>query len=172
MAVSIGHNHHLGEAILAGLDAFLIASIHDPCGVVKTWGGEFGIVPIVHSNILRMLVTNATEESFGQETATGIVFDEVTPQALLEAVGRTLNLYADKNKWNILSRNNREHIQEKSIAFPSVPMRPLASAQDSPKIGTATPLQVLDTLFVRPDETASPRIEFRVGDLKSKLWIK
>jgi hypothetical protein len=163
MTVSIGFNQELGEAILAGSDALLIASIYEPCGVVSIWGREFGTVPIVYSSTSRTFVADATIESFAQEEATGIVFNEATPQALLGAVVRTLDLYGDKNKWSRLSQNNRD-LQKKPLASAQLPMEPLPLVQGSLTTDTTLPLRVLDTLAVRPD-TAIPRIEFCVGDV-------
>jgi starch synthase len=44
-------------------------------------------------------VTNATPEHLDAGTATGIVFDQATPDALYRAIERGLELYRDTAQW-------------------------------------------------------------------------
>ncbi|NMH59959.1 glycogen synthase GlgA [Alteromonas ponticola] len=76
---------HLVEA---GADFFLMPSQFEPCGLNQMYSLAYGTVPIVRAvGGLKDTVVDVTQN---KQTATGFVFDEPTPQALLGCIRRAL----------------------------------------------------------------------------------
>ncbi|MGQ9658654.1 MAG: glycogen synthase GlgA [Thermochromatium sp.] len=96
LGVSIGYDETRAHRIEAGCDAFVMPSRFEPCGLNQLYSLRYGTPPIVHrTGGLADTVVPATPEHLAQGTATGFVFDEPTPAALLGAVRRAMQLYRD-----------------------------------------------------------------------------
>lgn len=79
---------HLVEA---GADFFLMPSQFEPCGLNQMYSLAYGTIPIVRGvGGLKDTVSDLTEH---KDTATGFVFYEPSPQALLDCIRRALLFY-------------------------------------------------------------------------------
>ena len=106
IAIKIGYDEALAHLIEAGADAFLMPSRFEPCGLNQMYSQRYGTVPIVRkTGGLADTVIDALPETLGNQTATGIVFNEASPSALLEAIKRTLILYSMPDSWKKIQAN-------------------------------------------------------------------
>ncbi|QGU31877.1 glycogen synthase GlgA [Thermochromatium tepidum] len=96
IGVHIGYDEARAHRIEAGCDAFLMPSRFEPCGLNQIYSLRYGTPPIVHrTGGLVDTVVPATAENLAKGTATGFVFDEPTPRALLGAVRWAMQIYRD-----------------------------------------------------------------------------
>ena len=87
----------LAHQIEAASDIFLMPSRFEPCGLNQMYSLKYGTVPLVRKvGGLADTVKNFDETS---QDGTGIVFDEYTGAALLEAVDRTIALFNKNRIW-------------------------------------------------------------------------
>ncbi len=96
----IGYNEKLAHQVEGGADMFLMPSRYEPCGLNQIYSLRYGTLPVVRrTGGLANTVVDATEENLARGTATGIVFDEATPESLLHAIDRALALYSRPKPW-------------------------------------------------------------------------
>ncbi len=102
-ALFLGFDETLAHLIEAGADMFLMPSLQEPCGQNQMYSMLYGTVPIVRATG----GLKDTVRDFNPETGegTGIVFEEATPQALLAAIERALELYRQPELWQKLVAN-------------------------------------------------------------------
>jgi len=81
----------LAQRIYSGVDAFLMPSAFEPCGLGQMIAMRYGSVPIVRR-------TGGLADSVF-EGRNGFVFEAKTSEALVEAVERACRTYADPSKW-------------------------------------------------------------------------
>jgi starch synthase len=106
MAITIGYNEPLAHQIEAGADVFLMPSRFEPCGLNQMYSQRYGTLPIVRkTGGLADSVIDALPESIQAGTASGFVFNDAVPGALLEAIKRSLVLFADKSAWQKIQRS-------------------------------------------------------------------
>ena len=106
MAVRVGFDEKLAHLIEAGADSFLMPSRFEPCGLNQMYSQCYGTPPLVHgTGGLVDTVVDCTPESLADGTATGFVFHELTPEAFLGTLERTVAAYRDKPVWRRLMRN-------------------------------------------------------------------
>jgi len=97
--VRLAFDAELAHQIEAGADAFLMPSQFEPCGLNQMYSMRYGTVPIVRRiGGLADTVTDVTT-SRAKRSATGFVFEDYTPEALLEAVTRALAAFHDHGLW-------------------------------------------------------------------------
>ena len=95
----------LAHRIEAGADIVLMPSRFEPCGLNQLYSMRYGTPPLVRrTGGLADSVLDASGENLRAKRATGFVFDEATPQALLAAVGRALAAFRDAPSWAGLQR--------------------------------------------------------------------
>jgi starch synthase len=105
LAVTLGFDEALAHQIEAGSDAFLMPSRFEPCGLNQMYSMRFGTVPIVRRvGGLADTVVDVTPESSAALAATGFVFEEHSPEALVEAVRRAVTAFGDHALWAGLMR--------------------------------------------------------------------
>lgn len=105
IGVEIGYDEALSHLIIGGSDSILVPSRFEPCGLTQLYALNYGSPPVVRrTGGLADTVVDATEASLADGTATGFVFDEETPDALLGAVRRAVALYGDHAAWRKLMR--------------------------------------------------------------------
>ncbi len=90
VGVRIGYNDPLAHKIEAGCDMFLMPSRYEPCGLNQFYSLRYGTIPVVRA-------TGGLDDSVDEET--GFKFAEYSGGALLEAVRRALEAYADRPRW-------------------------------------------------------------------------
>ena len=101
IACRIGYDTRLSHQLFAGVDAFLMPSRFEPCGLSQLYSQRYGAVPIVRrtgglADSVRDLVL---------EKPTGIVFDDATPAAFSAALARAAAVFRDQKAWRRLQRN-------------------------------------------------------------------
>ncbi|MGR9013114.1 MAG: glycogen synthase GlgA [Gammaproteobacteria bacterium] len=106
ISITIGYNETLAHMIEAGADIFLMPSRFEPCGLNQIYSQRYGTVPIVRkTGGLADTVVDTVPETLSDNTATGVVFNEARPGALMEAVKRALILYNHPKTWKKLQTN-------------------------------------------------------------------
>lgn len=101
VSATIGFDERLAHLIEAGADMFLMPSRFEPCGLNQLYSLRYGTVPIVRA-------TGGLEDTVvdaGAPGGNGIKFAEYTRGALVAAVERALELYADRPRWTALQRS-------------------------------------------------------------------
>ena len=105
VSANIRFDNRFAHLIEAGSDMFLMPSRYEPCGLNQLYSLKYGTVPIVRrTGGLADTITDATPETIADGTATGVVFEPYTSEALLGAVRRALKLYADGKTWRRIMR--------------------------------------------------------------------
>ena len=96
IAVEFAFTDHLEHRLLAGADLLLMPSLYEPCGLTQMRAQRYGTVPVARrvGGLLDSIV----------DSDTGFLFDEYTPQALMQAIRRALDCYADRACWRTLVR--------------------------------------------------------------------
>jgi len=81
-------SRELAHKIFAGADFLLMPSLFEPCGLAQLYALRYGTIPIVRATGgLRDTVRDV------KEGGNGFVFEEYTPEALVEAVRRAVSLW-------------------------------------------------------------------------------
>ncbi len=96
----IGFDVALSHRIYAGADYFLMPSAFEPGGLGQLIALRYGTLPIVHAT--GGLADTVTDVYTDPIHGNGISFTEYTPQALLDALQRSLQLYAEFDRWPVL----------------------------------------------------------------------
>jgi len=100
VAATIGFDEELAHRIEGGADGYLMPSRFEPCGLNQMYSLRYGTVPIVRSvGGLADSVVDTNEETLAEHRATGFRFDEYSPQAFADRVGRAVDLYQDRKTW-------------------------------------------------------------------------
>jgi starch synthase len=97
VASHIGFDERLAHYIEAGADAFLMPSRFEPCGLNQMYSLRYGTVPIVRAT--GGLEDTVDDYDSGTGTGNGFKFRDYTPAALVQALRRAVNLYADAAAW-------------------------------------------------------------------------
>jgi starch synthase len=102
-SVTIGFDEALAHRIMAGVDLFLLPSLYEPCGLTQMYALKYGTVPVVRA-------TGGLEdtiEDFDPQTKTGngFKFGPYDAKALLFSIQRAVDLWTDKETWEILIKN-------------------------------------------------------------------
>lgn len=102
----IGYDENLAHLIEGGVDAFLMPSRFEPCGLNQLYSLRYGAVPIVHrTGGLADSVVDASPEHIKANLATGFQFDRADPPGLWYALERALGCYRQHPEvWQQLMR--------------------------------------------------------------------
>ncbi|MEJ2084639.1 MAG: glycogen synthase [Acidobacteriota bacterium] len=98
-----GFNNELAHRIEAASDIYLMPSLYEPCGLNQMYSLRYGSVPIVRRT--GGLVDSVQSWDANSGEGTGFVFDHFTPEGLVWAVERALELFADRPRWRRIVRN-------------------------------------------------------------------
>lgn len=97
LRVFLEFNDSLAHLIQAGADMFLMPSRYEPCGLNQMYALRYGTVPVVRA--VGGLVDSVIDYDPVTGQGTGFVFDEYTPESMLEALGRTFDLFRKRQAW-------------------------------------------------------------------------
>ncbi len=92
----------LTKMILAGVDALLIPSRFEPCGLIQMEAMRYGAVPIVRKT--GGLADSVENYVPGENKGTGFVFDNYDRYAFLIAFIRASETFRDKREWTKLMK--------------------------------------------------------------------
>jgi len=105
VAVRIGYDEALAHRLIAGVDAILVPSRFEPCGLTQLYGLRYGTLPVVRRvGGLADTVVDASDDAVQADRATGFSFDAATPAALDTAIQRAIAAHADPARWTALMR--------------------------------------------------------------------
>jgi starch synthase len=105
VAAVVGYSDSLAHRIEAGADLFLMPSRFEPCGLNQMYSLMYGTLPLVHAvGGLADSVVNLTPETLADGTATGFVFYDYSPEALLGTLGWALEVWRDRETWKRMQR--------------------------------------------------------------------
>ena len=106
IAVTIGYDEALAHLIQAGVDALVVPSRFEPCGLTQLCALRYGAVPIV-SRVGGLADTVVDVEEAGREdgAGTGFTFGPVTAENLAGTLRRANNLWRDQQAWRRLQSN-------------------------------------------------------------------
>jgi starch synthase len=107
IAIRIGYDEGLAHRIEAGVDAFVMPSRFEPCGLTQMYALRYGAVPVVaRSGGLADTVIDANPYALEQGVATGFQFTAGSATALAAALQRAMHLYlSDNQDWARLQHN-------------------------------------------------------------------
>ena len=106
MAVVLAYNESLAHNIEAAADIFLMPSLFEPCGLNQLYSLRYGTLPVVREvGGLADTVVDVNAQTLAESTATGFVFRQPDPAALLGAVQRAAETWHDEATWRQLQRN-------------------------------------------------------------------
>ncbi len=97
IGVKIGFSQALAHQIEAGIDAFLMPSRYEPCGLNDKYSLRYGSVPIVHhtGGLADSVIDYQTHPIRG----TGFIFYEFTVESFKEAMINALKIFQRKSEW-------------------------------------------------------------------------
>ena len=105
-SIHLTFDNQLAHEIEAGCDMFLMPSSYEPCGLNQLYSLKYGTVPIVRkTGGLADSITDATSETIKDGSGTGFVFEEYSPKALFETIGRAVNLFSKAATWRKIREN-------------------------------------------------------------------
>ena len=106
IGVVLGYDEGLAHQIQAGVDALLVPSRFEPCGLTQLYALRYGAVPVVaRVGGLGDTVIDANPMALGAGVATGITFAGPTEEALGVALQRAARLFRDGAAWRRLQLN-------------------------------------------------------------------
>ena len=94
---TIGFDVALSHRIYAGSDFFLMPSSFEPGGLGQLIAMRYGTLPIVHAT--GGLADTVTDIDANPHSGNGLSFEQYTPAALRDALDRSTQLYAQRNRW-------------------------------------------------------------------------
>lgn len=106
VAVRIGYDESLAHRLIAGVDAVLVPSRFEPCGLTQMYALRYGTLPVVRRvGGLADTVIDARESTLADGSATGFVFDQATHAELEAAIARAVALYRERAAWTRVMRH-------------------------------------------------------------------
>jgi starch synthase len=106
VGVSIGHDEGLAHLIQAGVDALVVPSRFEPCGLTQLCALRYGTVPIV-SRVggLEDTVVDAGDLAVTGGRQTGFKFGPVSTENLADVLQRACATFHDVAAWRRIQRN-------------------------------------------------------------------
>jgi starch synthase len=106
VAAAIGYDEGLAHRTQAGVDALLVPSRFEPCGLTQLCALRYGALPVV-SRVggLADTVIDANTAAMMADVGTGIVFGPPEQAALEAGLQRTATLWAEPKAWARVQRN-------------------------------------------------------------------
>ncbi len=99
----LGYDEALAHLVQAGVDALLVPSRFEPCGLTQLCALRYGAIPVVaRVGGLADTIIDANDAALAAGVATGIQFAPVTAAAIGLALERALALFRDARAWRRL----------------------------------------------------------------------
>ena len=109
VGVHIGYDEASAHGLIAGADVILVPSAFEPCGLTQLYGLRYGTLPLVRRvGGLADTVVDCTLENLDDHSATGFVFDDLSPEGLWSALRRAFVLYKNPAQWAAVRRHAME----------------------------------------------------------------
>jgi starch synthase len=107
VAVALEFNEKVAHEIMAGADIYMMPSYYEPSGLNQLYALKYGTVPVARdTGGLSDSITDVSEGSLQQGRATGFLFQDYHPAALLWALRRAIGCYSRTPEvWRQLQRN-------------------------------------------------------------------
>jgi len=106
VAVRVTYDTALAHKIEAGMDACLMPSRYEPCGLNQIYSLKYGTVPIVRNT--GGLADTVVDADMYPGNGNGFIFNEYSPEALKGAVSRALAAFTDRPRWKTIIRRGME----------------------------------------------------------------
>jgi starch synthase len=104
IAAFIGYDEGLAHLIQAGVDAIVVPSRFEPCGLTQLCALRYGAVPIV-SGVGGLEDTVVDTDAIGGENETGFKFSPVTTENLTRTLRKAHATFRDKTAWRRIQQN-------------------------------------------------------------------
>jgi starch synthase len=91
------HDPILLRHILSGSDIFIMPSRFEPCGLEQLYALSYGAIPVVRGT--GGLDDTVVDLVANPEEGTGYKFSEYSAEAFLEALGRAVRDFGDRDRW-------------------------------------------------------------------------
>jgi ADP-glucose type glycogen/starch synthase len=106
VAICLQFDEDFSRRIYSSADSLLIPSLYEPCGLTQMIALRYGALPIVrHTGGLADTVIDLEQHP---ESGNGFVFRDSSPEALLKAIDRALELYSQRKRWLSLVKRGME----------------------------------------------------------------
>ena len=107
VALRLGFDEPLAHQIEAGVDALLMPSLYEPCGLNQMYSQRYGTLPIVReTGGLKDSVINHTPKRLAEGKASGFTFRQFDAKRLLDTIRRAAALYfTDHKAWTKLVKH-------------------------------------------------------------------
>jgi len=100
IAAVIGYDEPLAHLVQGGVDALLVPSRFEPCGLTQLCALRYGAIPVVaRVGGLADTVVDANEMALAARAGTGVQFAPVNRAQLELALARTAQLWRDPAQW-------------------------------------------------------------------------
>lgn len=104
VAVTIGYDEAFAHRLIAGSDVIMVPSRFEPCGLTQLYGLTYGTLPLVRTVGGLADTVNDTRLETLDTDATGFMFSEFSPDALLQAAARAFALYRRPAEWQAVQQ--------------------------------------------------------------------
>ena len=109
IGVAIGYDEKISHLLQGGADAILIPSRFEPCGLTQLYGLAYGCVPVAaRTGGLGDTIVDATPANLAGGVATGLLFDSVTADSLVNAWQRAMTLYSQPDVWRRIQQQGMQ----------------------------------------------------------------
>lgn len=99
---AIRFDSRLSRRMYAGADVLMMPSRYEPCGLAQMIAMRYGCIPVARAvGGLRDTIKDLPRP----EQSTGFLFEDATPEALAEALKRTLAAYDTQETWQLRQRS-------------------------------------------------------------------
>lgn len=106
VAAVLAFDEAVAHQMQAGIDALVVPSRFEPCGLTQLCALRYGVIPVVaRVGGLADTVIDANTAALSAGVATGVQFWPVSPDALAGALRRTLGLWSMPKTWAMLQKN-------------------------------------------------------------------
>lgn len=100
LGLALAFDEGLAHRIEAGADMFLMPSRYEPCGLNQLYSLKYGTIPIVRAT--GGLQDTIVNYSAARDTGTGFKFRSYSERAMVQALQRACEAYADQRAWRRL----------------------------------------------------------------------